>query len=112
MAVSTIVSVEDYLSTAYDPDCDYVDGEVIERNMGESDHSGMQGAISAWLYSQRRRAGIHMFPELRVQVGPRRYRIPDIAVTTRKVPRGVLREPPFLCVEILSPEDRMSRVEA
>jgi len=34
------VSVEEYLSTAYRSDCDYVDGEVRERNVGEYPHSG------------------------------------------------------------------------
>jgi Uma2 family endonuclease len=36
------------------------------------------------LYSQRREAGIHVFPELRMRVAPRRYRVPDIAITRRK----------------------------
>ena len=35
MAVGTLVSVEEYLHTSYQPDCDYVDGEVQERNLGE-----------------------------------------------------------------------------
>jgi Uma2 family endonuclease len=47
-----------------------------------------------------------------VEVAPGRYRVPDIAVTKGRIPKGVPREPPFLCVEVLSPEDRMSRVEA
>ena len=111
-----MVSVEEYLSTAFETDCDYVDGELIERNMGELDHSGVQGWIFALLFSQRSSAGIHLFPETRVQVSAVRYRVPDISVTTRRVTtsgaqRRILCEPPFLCVEILSPEDRMSRVE-
>ncbi len=112
MATGTLVSLEEYLSTIYDPDCEYVDGELLERNMGESDHSGIQGIVSAVLYSQRREHGIHVFPELRVQVAAARYRIPDITVTTRKIRGKILREPPFLCIEILSPEDRASRIEA
>ena len=35
MASRTLISVEEYLRTSYRPDCDYVDGEVLERNMGE-----------------------------------------------------------------------------
>ena len=27
----TLVSVEEYLATSYPPDCDYVDGQVLER---------------------------------------------------------------------------------
>jgi Uma2 family endonuclease len=109
---ATMVPLDEYLSTVYDPDCEYVDGELIERNMGESDHSAIQTMISALLYSQRRELGIHVFAELRVQVVATRYRIPDITVTKQKVRGKILREPPFLCIEILSPEDRASRMEA
>jgi len=34
MPVATFVSVDEYLRTAYRPDCDYVDGVVLERNLG------------------------------------------------------------------------------
>jgi Uma2 family endonuclease len=111
MATGTAISLDEYLSTIYHPDCEYVDGELIKRNMGESDHSALQGIIFAMLYGQRREIGIHVFPELRVQVGPTRYRIPDITVTTEKVRGKILRQAPFLCIEILSPEDRVSRME-
>jgi Uma2 family endonuclease len=40
-----------------------------------------------------------------------RYRIPDITVITHKLQGRILRKPPFLCIEILSPEDRASRIE-
>jgi len=110
-ATGTQVSLDEYLSTVYDPDCEYVDGELIERNMGESDHSALQGIIFALLYNQRREAGIWVFPELRVQVAATRYRIPDITVTTQKARGKILRVPPFLCIEVLSPEDRASRME-
>lgn len=112
MATGTLVSLEEYLSTTYDPDCEYVDGELLERNVGEFDHAGVQGIILALLYNQRRQYGVHVFPELRVQVAARRYRIPDITVTTSKGKGRILREPPFLCIEVLSPEDRASRIEA
>jgi len=59
----------------------------------------------------RREAGIHVFLSLKFCVAPRCYRVPDIAVTTHKIPKGILRESPFLCVEVLSPEDRMSRLD-
>lgn len=42
MKTSVLVPVEEYLRTMYDPDCDYVDGEVQERNWGERDHSDLQ----------------------------------------------------------------------
>ena len=111
IATGMMVSLDEYLSTVYDPDCEFVDGELIERNMGESDHSALQGIIFALLFNQSRKSGIYVFPELRVQVAATRYRIPDITVTTQKVRGRILREPPFLCIEVLSPEDRASRME-
>ena len=111
MPSTTLISVEEYLSTSYDPDCDYVDGEVIERNMGELDHSGLQRLITVWLGSRQKELGIYVFPDARVQVAPTRFRVPDIAVITHRPPGRILREPPFLCIEVLSPEDRASRIE-
>jgi len=41
---TTAVTIEEYLSTSYRPDCDYVDGEVQERTLGEIDLSRLQYA--------------------------------------------------------------------
>jgi Uma2 family endonuclease len=111
MASATVISLEEYLRTIYDPDREYVDGEALERNMGESDHAGLQGLLIAWLFAKRTELNIYVFPELRIQVAPGRYRIPDVTVTTQRVRGRVLNEPPLLCIEILSPEDRAARIE-
>lgn len=112
MSATTRVSVEEYLATTCDPDCDYIDGEILERNMGETEHGGLQAALTGWLYANRRRLGIHVFTETRVQVKPARFRVPDICVATGAKPsERILTTPPFLCIEILSPEDRMSRMQ-
>jgi Uma2 family endonuclease len=111
MGTRTLVPVEEYLSTDYEPDCDYVDGELIDRNVGEKGHSKTQMRIAAFFYNQRTALDIHVFPELRIHVGPKKYRVPDICVVLGKEPEEeVLTRPPFLCIEILSPEDRASRV--
>ncbi len=110
MTPSVQVSVDEYLSTVYEPDCDFVDGEVVERNFGECAHSAAKAIILGMLADQRREIGIHIFPELRVQVAATRFRVPDITVITNKGKGRILREPPFLCIEILSPEDRASRL--
>jgi Uma2 family endonuclease len=104
------VSVEEYLSTVYEHDREYVEGELIERNVGDFEHSALLGILIGMLSGQRRAAGIHIFPTLRVQVSARRFRVPDITVTTSKIKGRILREPPLLCIEILSPEDRASRL--
>src|SRR6185436_374833 len=108
---ATLISVEEYLATSYRPDCDYVDGRIEERNLGEFDHSSLQTAIAAYLFARRKQWNINVVVEQRVQVSPTRFRIPDVCVVLGKTTEQVFRTPPFLCVEVLSPEDRMSRVE-
>ncbi len=112
MATQALISVAEYLSTSYDPDRDYVDGVVVERNLGETDHSALQMAISAWLYQRRKELGIHVFPEQRVQVKQTRFRVPDVCVVVGAFPQErILTSPPLLCIEILSREDRWSDVQ-
>jgi Uma2 family endonuclease len=106
-----LISVEEYLATSYRPDCDYVDGEVVERNLGELDHGWLQGVLFAYFFTRRRQWNILVVPELRVQVKATRFRIPDLCVILGKTDEQILTKPPFLCIEILSPEDRMKRVK-
>jgi Uma2 family endonuclease len=113
MATSTVVPVSEYLSTMYHPDCDYVDGEVQERNLGEQDHSDLQGQLIRLLTEPECKAHFRVNPEIRVQVGASRFRVPDLCL--RKVPvqrEQIIRTPPLLCIEILSPEDRMTRMRS
>jgi Uma2 family endonuclease len=112
MPTGTQISVAEYLATAYSPDCDYVDGQVLERNLGEFDHSSLQMAVSAYFYARRKQWGITVVPEQRVQVNSTRFRIPDVCVVLGDPGEQVFTKPPFICIEVLSPDDRMSRVEA
>ena len=49
-------------------------------------------------------------PELRVQTGPHRFRVPDLCLCAAGVPREqIVLTPPLLCIEILSREDTMRR---
>jgi hypothetical protein len=45
MSSATLVSVQEYMATSYRPDRDFVDGELQKRNLGELEHSLLQGAI-------------------------------------------------------------------
>lgn len=111
-ALPALVSVEEYLRTAYEPDCDYVDGVVLERNVGEREHSEVQMALSAYLHQRRGEWNIFVYPEQRIQISATRYRVPDICVVAGHKPtERIFTRPPFLCIEILSPEDRMSRIQ-
>ena len=111
-SAQTLVSVEEYLRTSYSPDCDYVDGVVEERNLGERDHAWIQTQIASWIAARFRQTGIAAIVEWRFQTSPTRFRIPDVVVVKGKPDEQILTKPPLLCIEILSPEDRMSRVNA
>jgi hypothetical protein len=37
-----MITIGEYLSTSYKPDLEYVDGELLERNVAEWDHSWLQ----------------------------------------------------------------------
>lgn len=104
------ITVEEYLTTVYRPDCDYVDGHIEERNLGEKKHSKIQGWMIGILL-QRVQGDIDVLPEMRVQITPSRFRIPDVCLAEQS-DEQILTKPPLLCVEVLSPEDRMSRVQA
>ena len=107
MPTGALVSVEEYLNTSYDPDCDYVDGRVVERNLGELDHSSLQTEISYYFRTRRDEWRVYAFVEQRVQVSPTRFRVPDICVTVGPKPtEQIFRTPPFLAIEILSKKDR------
>ncbi len=108
VATKALVSVEEYLHTSYEPDCDYVDGELVERNVGEFDHANLQSEIVYYFRSLRGKLKIIAVVEQRVQVSPTRFRVPDVCVILEEHPAQIFRTPPFIVIEILSPEDRAS----
>jgi Uma2 family endonuclease len=108
MATATLVSVKEYLTTAYRPDCDYIDGGLVERNMGERSHAELQGLIYAWLLARRMQWRLDVFVELRLRINDRRFRIPDVIVLSADAPREeVVVTAPLVCVEVLSPADSL-----
>lgn len=109
--VNIPVSLYEYLHSDYAPDREYVDGVVEERNLGEWDHADLQGELVTLFRNHRNAWKVKAYPELRVQVSPTRYRVPDICVlrdAQRRTP--IVVEAPLLCIEILSPEDRFGRI--
>lgn len=112
MATTPIqISMEEYLHTVYEPDCDYVDGEIEEREVGEWDHATWQGVLIRFFAAKEKEWNIRVRPELRVRISARNVRIPDICLLSREAPiEQVVTYPPLAVFEILSPEDRMTRV--
>lgn len=111
MAVEALISIDEYLASAYEPDRDYVDGQLEERNVGEWNHAKTQLKIGAYLLAHYGASGIEVATELRVRVQQDRVRIPDVCVFLENPGERVPTKPPFVCIEVISPEDRMSRLE-
>ena len=109
---TSISSLDQYLHERWSPDREYVDGEIVERNLGEKTHAARQAALGRLLSTFRFSAHVRVFPELRLQTSETRFRIPDLLVIDRDSPdEEIIIHAPLLCVEILSPEDRIPRME-
>ncbi len=46
MATTSLIPINEYLNTSYEPACDYIDGELQERNFGERQHALLQSLIA------------------------------------------------------------------
>src|SRR5690348_5672172 len=62
MSAETLISVEEYLNTSYDPDVEYVDGVLVERSVGDWLHSLTQRNI---IIALGRYPGVYGVLELR-----------------------------------------------
>jgi Uma2 family endonuclease len=106
------VPVEQYLNTSYEPDCDYVDGELLERNVGERPHGLLEGLFFSVFNHNRKAWQLKAFPEVRVQVSVDRFRIPDVCVVRPgEGSTPVVRKPPVLCIEVLSKDDTVRALQ-
>ena len=111
MSAATQVSLAEYLNTSYEPDCEYIDGVLEDRNVGKKRHSKTQGLLYTWLLSRAEEHGHDVLLEQRIKIGHSRVRIPDICLVPVDDPDEVVQHAPPLWVEILSPEDRWSRIQ-
>ena len=87
MATATTVPMEVYLRSSYVPDAEYVDGSSSRGPMGEYDHAAWQLAILAY-FLRRAEWKAKALPELRVQVAPTRFRVPDVTVLDQDAPKA------------------------
>ena len=109
MATTTQVPLELYLrSFHYEPDAEYIDGEIQERPAGQDDHSAWQAAICAWFWQHASQWNIRVRPELRVQVKPTRFLIPDVSIlNAANLREPFATKPPVAAFEVWSPENTL-----
>jgi hypothetical protein len=74
--VARSISLEEYLRTSYSPDREYVDGEIMERNLGQGRHAYTQGKTYVKLSDSLN--NLLVLPEQRIQVTATRVRVPDV----------------------------------
>ncbi len=90
-----MISVDEYLHTAYHPDCDYIDGEVVERNFGDRPHSKAQRNLIGWFGQHEKTLATICFPGQRMRLSQTRFRVPDVCVFIGQVPdQNIFRTPP------------------
>jgi Uma2 family endonuclease len=104
------VSVEEYLSMEFEHDCEYVDGVIEERDFGEFEHAYVQGILITLFNNKRREWGVYALPEQRVQTQKTHFRVPDVTIVREGARREpILTHPPFMVVEVQSPDQPMNR---
>jgi Uma2 family endonuclease len=111
MPTATQISMSEYLETTYRPDCEYVDGEVRERNVGKWEHARIQWLLASWFGKHELMWDVIGSTEQRMQVSPTRIRVPDLVVLRPGPQPDILIDPPLLVIEILSPDDSYSDLQ-
>lgn len=102
------LAVEEYLKTNYEPDREYVDGCLVERNVGTQLHSFLQAIITGYLLQLEKGYRFKVATEARLAISsnPPKYRIPDVIAVMIPYERGrIVTDVPLLTVEIKSPDD-------
>ncbi len=105
-----LVSPDEYLTSGYHPDMEYVDGALVERGLPTIAHSLLQVLLAVYLDGYRKRFRFAALSEARTRIIERaRYRIPDVILCPVPLPPGtVVTSIPWVVIEILSPDDRLS----
>ena len=105
---SSLVPLHEYLKTAYEPDRDFVDGVLLERNVGTQLHGMLQTFLILLFgqYIKSHRIAVFTETRLLVDAATGRYRIPDFMVLEVPYSLGkVVVDVPAVIVEIKSPDD-------
>jgi Uma2 family endonuclease len=106
------VSVEEYLSTVYEHDCEYVDGVIEERDLGEFEHAYVQGILIGLFLKNRDAWEVYPLPEQRVQTQKTHFRVPDVTVLREgSIREPIITHPPLLVIEVQSPDIPLRKTE-
>ena len=102
MAATTLITAKQYLDMYFEEHPpELVDGELVERSMPTPLHSRLHFLLGLRLND----AGVCLIA-VRVRVSAQVMRIPDLAVYREFPVEPIPTSPPFIVVEVTSPDDR------
>jgi len=113
MAAASRVSLQEYLQSDYEPECELVGGALFPKPMGTLEDMAMERWLVR-LLERYEQSGLGMvMHELSIRKGDD-VRIPDLVFvpSEARFENGISMDPPLLCVEILSPSQRLSALFA
>ncbi len=111
MGTKAAISVEEYLHSSFPGvDCEYRDGELVERSLPVYSHGRTQSRLGAFFGLLRNELSVHPTAETRMKLREGLYLIPDVSVFWPSEPIEVPDSPPLVAIEVLSPEDRLTAV--
>jgi Uma2 family endonuclease len=106
MAAKSMVPVEEYLRMKFDgPDPEYLDGELVERHLGDIVHSATQAKLIVALHYSERQGRALLLPEIHLRTSALRLRVADLAIFLERSAERIPSTPPFVTIEIISPDD-------
>ena len=108
---ATLISADEYLRLSCKPNCEYRDGVLTQKPMPTRKHALIQRSVNRLIDALF--SDFEGVPELTVRLSKSRYLVPDVAVQRKdRIQDPYPTDPIHLCVEILSPDDRLSQVVA
>lgn len=111
MSTATQLSVEEYLKLNAKPAYEYVDGILRQKPMPTTDHGLIQAALIVLL--TMRAPQFAVLSEVHVRIRKNEFLVPDLIVVRKdSIERPYPTKPPYLCIEIASPEDRPGQLLA
>ncbi len=104
---SAPVSLEEYFDTSYEPECEYVAGELLPKALATTAHGALQARLGYLRYRYEEAGLCRAYLSLSLQVRERVIYIPDACLLSPdNKEHGIVSTPPLLCIEVLSPSDR------
>ncbi len=112
MATKLLATPEEYLTMGFDgPDCEYLEGEIVERAMPDYVHGEIQARFVEIVYELKTQHPLRAVTEVRHRLAAARYRIPDVAIHYGPKPaERVPTTPPLVAIEIVSADDRYTNM--